>query len=227
MIELKAEAREKAEDNKDLRTNGYIPSVFYGAKEKSTSVKIKEGEFLSVYEEAGESTIIKLNDGKEEHEALIHDVQFDAITGRPIHADFYVIEKGKKLTVTVPIEFIGSSPAEKSLGGVLVKVMHEVEVEALPKDLPHELEADISILVDFESQLKASDIKLPEGVELQVEADEVIALVQEPKEEEEEPEEIDLDSIEVEEKGKKEEDGADGEGGGDSDGGNDKGGDSE
>lgn len=206
MIELKAEIRDKAEDNKKLRTDGYVPAVFYGAKEESTSVKITETDFSNVYDKAGESTIINLNDGTTEHEALIHDVQFDAVSGRPVHVDFYVIEKGKKVTVDVPINFVGVSPAEKTLGGVLVKVVHEVEIEALPKDLPSELEADISTLVDFESQLKASDIKLPEGVELQVALDEVIALVQEPKEEEEpEDTEPDLDSIEVEEKGKKDE----------------------
>jgi large subunit ribosomal protein L25 len=208
MIELKVEKRDIAEDNKKMRVDGFIPAVFYGAKEESTPVRIKEGDFLSLYAEAGESTIISLNDGKDEHEALVHDVQFDAISGRPIHVDFYVIEKGKKLTVTVPIEFTGTAPAEKGLGGVLVKVAHEVEIEALPKDLPHELEADISVLETFDSQLRAADIKLPEGVELKIEPTEVIALVQEPKEEEEEEVEApDLDSIEVEEKGKKEEEG--------------------
>jgi large subunit ribosomal protein L25 len=215
MIELKAEIREKAGNNEEMRNSGFIPAVFYGAKEESTAIKISEGEFLSVYREAGESTIINLNDGKNEHEALIHDVQFDAVSGRPIHADFYVIEKGKKLTVTVQINFVGTAPAEKNLGGVLVKVSHEVEIEALPKDLPSELEADVSTLENFDSQLKASDIKFPEGVELVGDPNETIALVQEPKEEEiEEVEEPDLDSIEVEEKGKKEDaDGEDGDAG--------------
>lgn len=214
MIELKAEIRDKAEDNTKLRKTGYIPAVFYGAKEEATSIKVLESDFVSLYEKAGESSIISLNDGTNEHESLVHDVQFDAVSGRPIHVDFYVIEKGKKIEVAVPISFIGVSEAEKTLGGVLVKVAHEVEIEALPKDLPSELEADISALVDFDSQLKFSDIKLPEGVELKADADEVVALVQAPKEDEpEEVEEIDLDSIEVEEKGKKDEEGEGGEAG--------------
>lgn len=206
MISIQAEVRDGSENNTELRKNGYIPAVFYGPKEDSTPIKLKEGDFLSVYEKAGESTIISLKEGENEHESLVHDVQFDPITGKPTHVDFYVIEKGKKVEVSVPLNFIGISPAEKNLGGVLVKVVHELPISALPKDLPSEIEVSLESLVDFETQIKAGDIKIPEGVELDVEPEEVIALVQEPKEEEEEPvEEVDLDSIEVEEKGKKEE----------------------
>lgn len=206
MIDLKIESREATEKNVQLRKNGYLPAVFYGAKEKSTPIKLKSGDFISVYDIVGESSIINLKLDSENHEALIHDVQFDAISGQPIHADFYVIEKGKKIEVAVPINFIGDSPAEKNLGGILVKVIHELDIKALPKDLPQHIDVDISSLVDFDSQIKTSNIKLPEGVELNIDPNEVVALVQEPKEESEEaPVEFDPNAIEVEEKGKKEE----------------------
>lgn len=209
MTTIKAEIRKGKNENQYLRDNGMIPAVFYGPKQENTSIKINAKDFLKVYEEAGESTVITLNDGKEDHDVLVHDVQFDPVKGHPIHVDFYVIEKGKKVEVDVPIEFVGESPAEKSLGGILVKVMHELSISAMPKDLPHQIEVDVTSLVDFESQIKASDIKLPEGVELDLEdEDAVVALVQEPKEEEEEEtEEFDPDAVEVEEKGKKEEEG--------------------
>ena len=211
MIELKVEKRDSKENTANLRKKNLIPAVFYGAKEASTPIKIKYNEFMSTYDVAGESSIINIKEGSNDHEALIHDVQFDAVSGKPIHVDFYVIEKGKKLTIHVPVSFVGESPAEKTLGGVLVKVMYEIEISALPKDLPSEIEVDISSLVDFESQIRTGEIKLPEGVELEVSDDEVVALVQEPKEEkEEEPVEADLDSIEVEEKGKKDENGEEG-----------------
>jgi large subunit ribosomal protein L25 len=212
MITLKAEIRDTKEKNDALRKAGFIPSVFYGPKETATSIKIKQGDFLKAYEQAGESSIINLQDGKNEHEALIQDVQFDAVSGLPIHADFYVIEKGKKVEVRVPIHFVGNSPAEKQMGGILVKVMHELHIQALPKDLPAFVEANIDSLVDFTSQLKASDIKLGSGVELLVSPEEIVALVQEYKEEVEAAP-IDLSAIEVEEKGKKEpEEGAPAEG---------------
>lgn len=213
MTKIKVELREGKNTNDILRREGKIPAVFYGPKQKSTPIKIDEAIFTKLYEEAGESSIITLNDGKEDHDVLIHDVQFHAVSGKPVHADFYVIEKGKKVEVDVPIEYVGVSPAEKNLGGVLVKVMHEIAISAMPKDLPQNLEVSVESLVDFDSQIKASDIKLPEGVELNEEdPDTVIALVQEPKEEvEEEPEEFDPEAVEVEEKGKKD----DGEGEGD------------
>jgi len=207
MIELKTEARKTEDSPTSLRNTGYLPAVFYGAKEESTPVKISEKDFKSLYQKAGESTVISVKYGDRNLDALIHDVQFDAVTDKPIHVDFYIIEAGKKLEVAVPISFVGESVAEKTLGGVLVKVMHEIEIKALPKDLPSEIEVNIAPLVDFNMQVRAEDIKLPEGVELVIDPQESIVLVQEPKEEEVEEEsgEVDLDSIEVEEKGKKEE----------------------
>jgi large subunit ribosomal protein L25 len=209
MLTINATKKDGNVDNAELREEGKIPAVFYGPKEDSTSVVIDEVELLKVYREAGESTVITVKEGSNDHEALIHEIQWDAVTQKPVHVDFYVIEKGKKIEVSIPLEFVGESKAETEDGGVLVKVMHELDIEAMPKDLPQHLEVDITPLVDFEAQIKAGDIKLPEGVELKVEADEVVALVQEPREEEEEPEtEMDLDSIEVE--GEKKEEGEEG-----------------
>ena len=104
----------------------------------------------------------------------------------------------------VPLEFIGAAPAEKELGGTFITVLHELEIEAMPRDLPHNLTADISGLTDFNTQLHAKDITLPEGVELMTDSDEVIALVEEAKEEviEEEVTAPDMEAIEVEQKGK-------------------------
>jgi large subunit ribosomal protein L25 len=209
MLTIKATKRDLAINNEELRSEGKVPAVFYGPKEESTSITLDEVELLKVYEEAGESTIISLQEGDNEHDALIHEIQWDAVSEKPVHVDFYVVEKGKKVEVEVPLTFIGESPAVKT-GGVLVKVMHELPIEAMPKDLPQEVEVDISPLVDFEAQIKVSDLNIPEGVEVKVSEEEVVALVQEPKEEEE-PEETapDLDSIEVEKKGKED---AEGEG---------------
>ncbi len=207
MLKLKAEKRDLKADVEKMRNEGFVPAVFYGPKQSSTSIFVKENEFIKAYSEAGESTVVVLNDGSEDHETLIHDIQFSAISGRPEHVDFYVIEKGKKVTVHVPVTFEGVSPAEKTLGGVVVKVMHEIEIEAMPKDLPHELVVDISSLVDFDSQIHASDIKLPSGVELISEPEEVVALVQAASEEnfDEAPVAVDMASVEVEKKGKEEE----------------------
>jgi len=214
MITLNAEKRDTKLKVDLLRKNGKLPAVFYGKKEKSTPIMLSEREFHKAIKSAGESSIIVLKGEWGEVESLINDIDRDPVTGAFRHADFYVIEKGKKVKVKIPIEFLGVSPAVKDLGGTLVKVMHELEIEAMPKDLPKNISIDIASLVNFESQILAKDIKLPGGVTLTVGAEEVIAAVSEAKEEEEAPAApVDLSTIEVEKKGKEAKEGEEGEAG--------------
>jgi large subunit ribosomal protein L25 len=201
MLTLDIKKRDVKNDLYKLRNSGFIPAVFYGPKEASTPVAVFAKDFAKVFKEAGESTVVTLTGDFGEHDAMIHQVDLDPISGQIQHADFYVVEKGKKVTVSIPVEFEGVAPAVKDLGGVLVKVLHEVEVEAMPKDLPHEVHVDISALVDFETQITASDIKLASNVSLVTKPDEIVALVSAPKEEVESSP-IDITAIEVEKKGK-------------------------
>lgn len=203
MPTLEVKSRKTSENLAKLREGGLIPAVFYGRKEKSTPVSVSMKDFEKMWKQAGESTVITLTGDAGEHDALIHEVDTDPITGRIRHADFYVIEKGKKLRVHVQVEFVGLAPAVKDLGGILVKVLHEVEIEALPKDLPHELSADVSGIIDFHTHVTAGDMTMPEGVVLITKPEEIVAMVAAPKEEkEEESAPIDLSTIEVEKKGK-------------------------
>lgn len=206
MLSLKVEIRDTKVKPDSIRKAGKIPAVFYGKKEASTPIAIGKTDFLKVWKEAGESSVISLITPEGAVESLIHEIDFDPITGTPRHADFYVFEKGHKVKVEVPLEFTGVSPAVKDLGGTLVKVMHALKIEAMPKDLPHNITIDISPLVSFESQILAKDIAIPEGVTLLEKPEEVVALVAAPREEKEEEEAapIDLSAIEVEKKGKEE-----------------------
>lgn len=205
MTKLKVEMRDKSVKLDLLRKEGRLPAVFYGKKEASTPISVSKIDFLKAWKEAGESTVINLETPNGVVESLIHDVDFDPVTGNPRHADFYVFEKGHKVKIDIPLEFVGVSAAVKDLGGILVKVMHEVKVEAQPKDLPHNIEVDISSLTSFDSQIMAKDLALPNGVELVENGEEVVALVSAPREEkEEESKPIDLSAIEVEKKGKEE-----------------------
>ena len=211
MIKLNVENRDKTQKSAVLRKEGKMPAVFYGKKEKSTPVIISKAEFKKVWREAGESSVIDLVGKNIEAEALIYDVDLDPVTDEPRHADLYVFEKGKKIEISVPLEFTGIAPAVKDMGGTLVKVMHEIEIEALPKDLPHNISVDISSLVNFDSQILAKDVKLPQGVALVTKSEEVIASVYETKEEVEETAPIDLASIEVQKKGKEAKEGEEAE----------------
>lgn len=210
MLSLNIQTRKIPQNLKGLKKKGQMPAVFYGKKEESTPVSVSLSDFLKVWKKAGESTVVVLKrEGGEDLEALIHEVDLDPVTDTPRHADFYVFEKGHKIEVNIPLEFVGVAPGVKDLGGTLVKVLRELKIEAMPKDLPHEIKVDISLLTNFDSQILAKDIVLPAGVSLVESPDEVVALVAEAKEiVEEVSAPIDLSAIEVEKKGKKEEEGA-------------------
>jgi large subunit ribosomal protein L25 len=198
MLSLTVEKRDGKTAPEKLRESGKMPAVYYGPKQASTSVSLSMIEFKKAWKKAGESSVIVLKDGKDEHEALIHEVDVHPVSGEPRHADFYVIEKGKKVQVAVPIVFVGISPAVKDKGAILVKVVREIEVEAAPKDLPREISVDISSLVEFADAIHAKDIKAPAGVEFKINPEDIIASVKEAKEEVvEAPAAIDMAAIEV------------------------------
>jgi len=206
MLKLKADRREVfGKTLQSERRAGRLPVVVYGRQTESQALFVDQKNFAKVLQTAGESTIVSLALPAGEQDVLIKDVVFHPLSGEPIHADFYVVEKGKKLSVSVPLVFDGVAPAVKELGGILIKVLHEVEVEALPKDLPHDLPVDLNLLTDLDSQVLIKDLKLPAGVEVKANPEEVVASITVAKEEPELSEPIDLESIEVEKKGKKEE----------------------
>ncbi|MDD5152668.1 MAG: 50S ribosomal protein L25 [Candidatus Pacebacteria bacterium] len=207
MLTLKGELRDGKTKLAEMRKKGFIPAVYYGHKEKATSCAFSMNEFKKVWKTAGESTVISLEVPKGKLNALIYEVQMDPVRGEPIHADFYVIEKGQEVYVAVPIEFIGVAPAVKDLGANLIKVLHELEIKAQPENLPHNISVDLSSLVALDSKISAKDIKLPKGVTLVTNPGEVVVAVAEAKEEVIEEPVVDLSSIEVEKKGKKDEEG--------------------
>jgi large subunit ribosomal protein L25 len=184
-----------------------MPAVVYGAKHTAESITLKIQDFEKVFKQAGESTIIALSGLGKDVDVLIHEVDVDPVTGAPRHADFYAIESGKALQIRVPIEFVGESPALK-LGAVITKVLHDIEIEALPKNLPQHITVDVSGLANFHDSIHVRDLVLPEGVTVLDDADEIVAIATEVKEEvEEAPAAIDMAAIEVEKKGKTEEEG--------------------
>ena len=183
-----------------------MPVIVYGSKEESKPFFVNAKAFKKVLKEAGESTVVTLKTGTTSKDVLIHDVAYHPVSDEPLHADLFIIDKDKKLTVSIPLIFEGVAPAIKELGGLLVKVLHELEVEALPKDLPHDIKVDITSLKDLESQITIADLKIPAGVEATAGLESVVAAISVSEEEEEgvKPEATDLESIEVEKKGKEE-----------------------
>ena len=213
MIELQAKARTAlGKKVKKLRSAGLLPAVIYGGKSTALPLSISIKDFLKVWRSAGESSLVNLKiDGGAARSVLIHDVSLDPLKDTPTHVDFYEARADHTIKVHVPLKFTGESEAVKSLGGVLLKVIHEVEVEAFPKDLPHEVSVDISKLKTFEDSINLGDIELPSRVKILGDQDALIAKVTPPRSDEElgeleQKEELSLESIEIVKKGKKEED---------------------
>ena len=204
---LTATKRSKTDKLAIIRSNGMIPAVVYGAQVENTLVSVLSTDFVKILKIAGESSTIVLEIASKKIDVLIHDIQVDPIRGFPIHIDFLAIDMNKTIEVSIPIEFIGTAPAEKDSLGVLVKTLHEVDIEALPKDLPHNVVVDVAILVALDDQIHVKDIILPKGVKMITDANEVIALIAPIKEEVVEEVPVDLSAIEVEKRGKKEDEG--------------------
>jgi len=206
-ITLNVEKRDiKTGSAESLRNRGILPGVVYGPKQEATPLTVDKKTFEKVLKEAGESTIVQLEGLGGTTEVLIHEVSFDAHKGGVTHVDFYAIERGKELTVDVPLEFIGEAPVEKT-GATANKVLHEIEVTCRPSKLPSHIEVDLSVLIDEESVIHVKDLNIPEGVKVENDGEEVVVNVSAAREEE--PEvvaEVDMEAIEVEKKGKEEED---------------------
>jgi large subunit ribosomal protein L25 len=169
-----------------LRRTGIIPVVLYGKGKPSLALSITEKDYIHLYREAGTSSIILLDiAGDGQKNALVQDIQFDALSGKPVHLDFYEVSMTEKLTTMVPLRFVGDSVAVIDLSGSLTTNKDEIEVECLPGDLPHEIEVDISVLSDFEATIHISDLKLPAGVEIKDDPEELVATVEPPRSEEE------------------------------------------
>ncbi|MCB9819045.1 50S ribosomal protein L25 [Candidatus Nomurabacteria bacterium] len=198
-----SERTEKGKKLQALRAEGKLPAVVYGPKHEAMTISLDAKEFDKIFKEAGESSVLVLTGAGEDIEVLVQDVTYSPVKSRVEHVDFYAIEKGKEVTVNVPLEFTGEAPATK-LGGSLTKALHEVEITCKPAKLPHEIVVDVSSLNTFEDSILVKDLNVPDGVTVTNDPEETVAFVAEAKEEEEEPVSLDMDAIEVEKKGKEE-----------------------
>jgi len=189
MLTLKVKIRKDlGKKVKVLRKQGILPAVLYGPKIKNLSIEIDFKEFENIYKEAGESSLISLevdpsaNSGQvKKFPVLIHEVKKDPLSGKPIHADFYQPILTEEVEATVPIVFEGEALAVKELGGTLVREISEIEVKALPKNLPHEIKVDINGLKTLDDEILVKDLKLPENVTIQRDKNEIVALVTPPE----------------------------------------------
>jgi len=171
-----------------LRRSGHIPAVLYGKGQEALSLQVLIKDFQKVYKEAGESTLVYVNIDGREFPTIIHDVAKEPVKNNIIHADFYKVNLNEKIKAKVPVVFVGEAPAVKDLAGIFVRNINELEMEALPQNLPHELIIDISVLKNFGDRITIADLKPDLGNLAELTSDDneaTIATVQAPKSQEE------------------------------------------
>lgn len=171
---------------KQLRAKGLVPANIFGKKITSQAIEVGEKELLHVMRQAGETGLINLHvkGSDKSRPVLVAGYAQDPVSGTMQHVDFHEVDLKQKVTATVPLKAVGESEAVKS-GMVLVMLKNELEVEALPTDLPDVIEVDISGLTEVGSSIHAKDLKVDRSkVTLSVEDEEMIVTIQEPAKEE-------------------------------------------
>lgn len=171
---------------KGLREGGEVPAVVYGFGQKPQNVAVDEEILTDIYKKAGSSALVDLAIGENKPIAvIIQELQKHAVTGKPLHADFYAVRMDKEIHTEIPLEFMGEAPAVKDLDGILETPKDTVEVECLPKDLVAKIEVDISSLKTFDDSIHIRDIAVPPGIKILDDGEETVALVNPPRSEEE------------------------------------------
>jgi large subunit ribosomal protein L25 len=182
-MEAKLDAEPRSETGKGaahrLRARGRVPAILYGQDVEPTPISVGALDLLHLYHSSGgASVLVDLRVNGDEHLTIAREIQRDLIHDRFIHVDFMAVRRDEKITVSVDVHEIGDS-AGVHAGGVIQHHLREVEIEALPGDVPERIEVDITSLQIGES-LRVGDLKPPSGVEILTDADTMVIAVIEP-----------------------------------------------
>lgn len=203
---LKAEKRKlQGRKVKRLRKEGVLPANIYGKKIKSLSIQVPLQDFNKVYKEVGETGLLQVLVENKKRSVLIHNVQTDPVTGLPLHVDFFQVDLTQKVSANVPIETTGGAPAEKQGLGAVVTQLDEIEVEALPADLPEKFVVDLSELKEVDQAIYVKDLSVNKAkVTIKDDLEAIVVKVEPLRKEEEVPEVVEEEEEEGEETEKEE-----------------------
>lgn len=210
MLTLKARIRSvHGAKTESLRKDGKLPAVLYGpGLKKNLDLEVDAKEFIKVFQETGRTSFLQLEVENSNFLVLVNSIQKDPLTLSLSHIDFYQPAATKEIKVKVPLVFEGKAGAVKNFGGTLVKSIQEIQVQALPQNLPHEIRVDLTPLDELEKAILVKDLKIPPQVKVLKNPDEIVVQVMPPEEIEEEltkPVEEKIDQVDVIKKEKKEE----------------------
>ena len=165
---------------KKLRADGVVPANIFGAGVKSTSVQVNLKDFAKVYDVVGETGLVELKLAGQAHPVLVHQIQKEPKSDSVLHVDFHQVNLKEKTTAHVPVVLVGEAPIEKSKEGLVLQSMNEVEIEALPTDIPHNIEIDVSSLTEIGQVIQVKDLKVDKTV-LSVQSAEIKEVEPEPE----------------------------------------------
>jgi large subunit ribosomal protein L25 len=186
---LKIDVAPRAETGKrtkHLRAAGIVPGVVFGKKAGSVPVQLDAKAFEALYREAGRTSIVSVSvDGGRPTSVVIKSVQRHPLTGRALHVDFFAPDLTQEMQADIPLAFTGEAPGVELTGGFLLNSLDHLKVRALPADLPHEIQVDLSPLIDLDAAIHVSDLPVSEKVTVLNDPDEMVARVMPPRVEEE------------------------------------------
>lgn len=169
---------------KQLRRKGLIPANIFGKKISSIAIQVENKTFNKIFEEVGETGIIDISLGEEKYPSLVTGVAQDSVTGDILHIDFHNVSLKEKVTATIPVHVAGEAPAVKDQGGILNQSLHEIEVEALPTDLPEAIEVDITKLENIGDAITIADLNISDKLEIKIDPETTVLVINEPAKEE-------------------------------------------
>jgi len=172
--------------NKQLRREGQVPVHIFGHGVESQAMQAEERNLRQVMRQAGTSGLIQVNVDGSAHNVMVREVQRHPVTGRLVHVDLYQVRMDVKTRVRLPLVFVGEAPGVSLHDGVVLHLMEAINVEALPGDLPHHIEVDISGLEELDQALHVSDMVVPGTVTILDDAEEMVVKIQPPRKVEEE-----------------------------------------
>jgi len=179
-VKLDVQTRDLAASLRGLREGKLIPAVFYGKGEKNIPLQVDYQTFRRLYMKSGSQLIDLVIDGQTNKKALVHQLQYDPLSGKIKHIDFLRVSLKETITTEVPVEIIGVAPAVKDLGGIMNVVKDNIAIKCLPTDIPKQIEVDVTKLIEFNDSIHVSELAIPEGVEVLDVPEDVVVIVNPP-----------------------------------------------
>ena len=189
-VALKAYPRSQVQraEVKKLRASGRVPATIYGRQAKPQNLEVNSREFADLLNHAAsENLLVDLsvdNDARSKRLALVQEIQHHPLDGKVLHVDFHEVAENEKVTVQVPVETTGEAVGVKTGGGTLEHILFKLKVRSLPKDLPEQIDLDVTAL-EIGKSIHLGDIKAPEGVEILGDKHITVVAVSAPRAEEE------------------------------------------